>query len=150
MPSQGFAAVARVSPPATPKICLPLAACSPKAREPVPELAAACWDGFPQDHPSRASWQGRKSTLFWGTLPPGCREGAARGGPAQGRAQHLSARTGSVLETLVTLGCPHQMLFIRVRVGPSHLPSGGPWWQATLRGVKFWMARDRVAKRCLL
>lgn len=53
--SWGRAATALVSWTATPKTCLPLAGCSPKARELLPELTADCWscqDSFPRDHPS--------------------------------------------------------------------------------------------------
>lgn len=66
--------------PAMPEICLPLAGCSPKAREPVPELAAACWscqDSFPQDCPCQAPWWGLKISPWLGK-PPAWLQGGSR------------------------------------------------------------------------
>lgn len=155
--SQGRAAVARTSPPAMPEICLPLAGCSPKAGEPVQSrLLPASPAGMashrtvpPGHHGVGGETQpfaGETSCLATGREPlvlAPCRD-------MPSTWQHVSPRMGMVLGTLVALGCPHRMVFICVRVGPPSLPSRGAWWRAALHGVRFWMARDSMAKRCSL
>lgn len=129
--------------PAMPEICLLLAGCSPKAREPVPELAAACWscqDSFLQDCPCQAPWWGGKSALGWGNLPPGCREGATCVGPVRGCAQHLAARVcedGQVLGATGGTGLSPSNAVHPCASRGSCLPSGGAWWQAALQRVRF-------------
>lgn len=139
-----------------PKFCLPLAGCSPKAREPVPELAAACRSCGTASH---------------GTVPPGQRSGGETqpfcgktSRPGAGMEpfmvtpcrdmpstwQHGSARMAKFRGMLVALGCPHQMLFIHLRAGPPRLPSREAWWWAAFHRVRFWVAGDSLAKRCWL
>lgn len=108
VPSQGRAAFACTSLPARPKICLLLAGCSPKARELLPELAAACQscqDGFPRDCPSWATRRGGKLSPSLGKPPAWPQRGSHSCWPhVPSTWQHISARIGRFWGTLVVIG----------------------------------------------
>lgn len=74
----------------------------------------SCLHSCPRDHPCRASRSGGAEPFAGDTS----RLAAGAGGPVKGCARHLATHFCGDRRVLGTLGCPHQMLFIRVQGGP--------------------------------